>query len=254
MAGSFNKVILMGNLGADPKIVTFDNGGKIANLRLATSESWKDRQSGERKEKTEWHSVVVRGEALVNIVETYLKKGSKVLVEGLVATRKWVNDGVDHYTTEVVVSSITGGLTMISATSGSTNRVMLIGNLGRDPEIRNFQNGGKIANLRLATSESWKDKDTGERKEKTEWHSVVVRGAGVAGIAEKFLEKGSTVLVEGQLSTRKWTDQSGAERYSTEIVVAGHDGKLTLMGGKKAASDATAAEEEGAPADDEIPY
>ncbi len=111
------------------------------------------------------------------------------------------------------------------------NKVILIGNLGRDPEVRTFQNGGKVVNLRLATSEAWKDKQTGDRREKTEWHSVAIFNEHVGRIAEQYLKKGSTVCIEGQLETRKWQDQSGADRYSTEVVVRPFGGGLTLLGG-----------------------
>ena len=117
--------------------------------------------------------------------------------------------------------------------AGSVNKVILIGNLGADPEIKSFQNGGRIANLRIATSESWKDKSTGERKERTEWHSVVMQSDGLVGVAERFLKKGSKVYIEGQLRTRKWQDQSGADRYTTEISVGGHSGVLTMLDGAK---------------------
>lgn len=117
--------------------------------------------------------------------------------------------------------------------SGSINKVILIGNCGKDPEIRTMQNGGKVANLSLATSDSWKDKATGERKEKTEWHRVVVFGP-LADIAERFVKKGSKVYVCGQLQTRKWTDKDGAEKYSTEIVLQGFNAELTLLDGKRA--------------------
>ena len=115
--------------------------------------------------------------------------------------------------------------------AGSVNKVILIGNLGADPEIKSFQNGGKIANLRIATSENWKDRQTGERKERTEWHSVVINGDGLIGVVERFLRKGSKVYIEGQLRTRKWQDQSGNDRYSTEVVVAGIGGALTMLDG-----------------------
>ncbi|MDE2405988.1 MAG: single-stranded DNA-binding protein, partial [Sphingomonadales bacterium] len=103
--------------------------------------------------------------------------------------------------------------------AGSVNKVILIGNLGADPEVKSFQNGGKIANLRIATSESWKDRNTGEKKERTEWHSVVLNSEGLVGVAERYLRKGSKVYIEGQLRTRKWQDQSGNDRYSTEVVL-----------------------------------
>ena len=114
----------------------------------------------------------------------------------------------------------------------SLNQVSLIGNLGADPEIKSFQNGGKIANLRIATSEHWKDKTSGEKKEKTEWHSVTVSSDGLVGVVERFLRKGSKVFVQGQLQTRKWLDQSGNDRYSTEVVLRGFDAKLVMLDGK----------------------
>ena len=114
--------------------------------------------------------------------------------------------------------------------AGSVNKVILIGNLGQDPEVKSFQNGGRIANLRIATSENWKDKNTGERKERTEWHSVVLQSDGLVGVAERYLRKGSKVYIEGQLRTRKWQDQSGNDRYTTEISV-GVGGSLTMLDG-----------------------
>ena len=115
--------------------------------------------------------------------------------------------------------------------AGSVNKVILIGNLGQDPEIKSFQNGGRIANLRIATSENWKDKQTGERKERTEWHTVVLNSDGLVGVAERYLRKGSKVYIEGQLRTRKWQDQSGNDRYSTEVSVGGMGGVLTMLDG-----------------------
>ncbi|MGN6268358.1 MAG: single-stranded DNA-binding protein [Sphingomonas sp.] len=115
--------------------------------------------------------------------------------------------------------------------AGSVNKVILVGNLGRDPESRTFQNGGKVVNLRIATSENWKDRNTGERKEKTEWHSVAIFNEGLANVAERYLRKGSKVYIEGQLQTRKWQDQSGNDRYSTEIVLQGFNSVLTMLDG-----------------------
>ena len=120
----------------------------------------------------------------------------------------------------------------------SVNKVILIGNLGADPEVKSFQNGGKIANLRIATSESWKDKGTGERKERTEWHSVTISGDGLVGVAERYLRKGSKVYLEGKLQTRKWQDAGGADRYSTEVVVGGIGGSLVMLDGAKGGTDA----------------
>ena len=116
--------------------------------------------------------------------------------------------------------------------AGSVNKVILIGNLGRDPEVRQFGNGGKVCNLRIATSENWKDKNTGERREKTEWHSVAIFSEGLANVAERYLKKGSKVYVEGQLETRKWQDQNGQDRYSTEVVLRGFGGTLTMLDGR----------------------
>ena len=113
--------------------------------------------------------------------------------------------------------------------AGSVNKVIIVGNLGADPEVKSFQNGGRICNLRIATSEDWKDRTTGEKKERTEWHSVVLQSDGLVGVAERFLKKGSKVYIEGQLRTRKWQDQSGNDRYTTEISVAGFDGKLVML-------------------------
>jgi len=113
--------------------------------------------------------------------------------------------------------------------AGSVNKVIIIGNLGADPEVRTFQNGGKVANLRIATSETWKDKNTGERREKTEWHTVAIFQEGLVRIAEQYLKKGSKVYIEGKLQTRKWQDQSGQDRYSTEVVLNGFDGTLTML-------------------------
>ena len=113
--------------------------------------------------------------------------------------------------------------------AGSVNKVILIGNLGADPEVKSFQNGGRIANLRISTSESWKDRQTGERRERTEWHSISVQSDGLVGVVERFLRKGSKIYVEGQLRTRKWQDQQGNDRYTTEVAVGGMGGKITML-------------------------
>ncbi len=116
--------------------------------------------------------------------------------------------------------------------AGSVNKVILIGNLGADPEIRRTQDGRPIANLRIATSETWRDRNSGERREKTEWHTVVIFNEGLCKVAEQYLKKGSTVYVEGQLQTRKWQDQNGQDRYSTEVVLQGFNSTLTMLGGR----------------------
>lgn len=113
----------------------------------------------------------------------------------------------------------------------SVNKVILIGNLGADPEIKSFQNGGKIANLRIATSKRWKDRTSGEAKEATEWHSIVINGDGLVGVVERYLKKGSKVYIEGELRTRKWQDRDGNDKFTTEVVVAGMGGALTMLDG-----------------------
>lgn len=117
--------------------------------------------------------------------------------------------------------------------AGSVNKVIIVGNLGADPEVKSFQNGGKICNLRVATSESWNDRASGEKKEKTQWHQVVIKSEGLAGVAERFLRKGSKVYLEGQIETRKWTDNTGNDRYSTEVVLSGPRAVMTMLDGAK---------------------
>lgn len=141
------------------------------------------------------------------------------------------------------------------------NKVILLGRLGADPEVRNFQNGGKVVNLRLATSESWKDKNSGERKERTEWHSVAIFNEGLARVAEQYLRKGSEVYIEGQLETRKWQDQSGNDRYSTEVVLRPFSGSLSLIGGRSGGGEQRQESSNDPPAqssnsgyEDEIPF
>jgi len=119
--------------------------------------------------------------------------------------------------------------------AGSVNKVILVGNLGKDPEIRTLNSGERVANLSLATSEQWRDKSSGERKEKTEWHRVVIFNDNIVKVAENYLKKGSTVYIEGALQTRKWTDAQGVEKYSTEIVVGKFKGELTMLGGRDGA-------------------
>ena len=120
--------------------------------------------------------------------------------------------------------------------AGSVNKVILVGNLGADPEVKTFQNGGRICNLRIATSENWKDRQTGERRERTEWHTVTIKSDGLVGVAERYLRKGSKIYVEGQLQTRKWQDQSGNDRYSTEVVLSGPGAVMTMLDGASGGS------------------
>lgn len=129
--------------------------------------------------------------------------------------------------------------------AGSVNKVILVGNLGKDPEIRRTQDGRPIANLSVATSETWRDKATGERKEKTEWHRVVIFNEGLCKVAEQYLKKGAKVYIEGQLQTRKWTDQSGVEKYSTEVVLQGFNSNLTMLEGRSGGGGSFGADEGG---------
>jgi single-strand DNA-binding protein len=147
--------------------------------------------------------------------------------------------------------------------AGSVNKVILVGNLGRDPEVRNTQSGMKIVNLAVATSESWNDKATGERKEQTEWHRVVIMNDRLSDVAEKYLRKGSKIYLEGKLQTRKWTDQSGAEKFSTEIVLGKFGGELVLLDKRESDAAQPASRRETKPAgggygagdmDDEVPF
>ncbi len=133
--------------------------------------------------------------------------------------------------------------------AGSVNKVILVGNLGRDPEVRRLNSGAQVVNLRIATSENWRDKNTGERQERTEWHTVVIFNENLAKIAEQYLRKGSKVYVEGQLQTRKWEDQSGQERYSTEVVLQRFRGELTLLDGRGGGSGSGEAGDYGGAAD-----
>jgi len=153
--------------------------------------------------------------------------------------------------------------------AGSVNKVILVGRLGADPDVRAFQNGGRIANLSLATSESWKDKSTGERKEKTQWHRIVVKNENLVGICERYLKKGARVYVEGQMETRKYTDKDGAEKYTTEVVLSPFRGEIAMLDGKDSGGAAAGGGDFEAPAaasggtfaasskndmDDEIPF
>ena len=147
--------------------------------------------------------------------------------------------------------------------SGTVNKVIIIGNLGRDPEVRTFQNGGKIVNLRIATSETWRDKSSGERKERTEWHQIAIFDENLGKIAEQYLRKGSTVYIEGAMETRKWQDQSGADRYTTEVVLRPFNSKLTMLSGKPEGQRDDRQQDQRAPAggvrasdmdDSEIPF
>ena len=145
--------------------------------------------------------------------------------------------------------------------AGSVNKVILVGNLGRDPEIRSMQNGSRVANLSLATSETWKDRNSGERRERTEWHRVVVFNENIVRVCENYLKKGSKVYLEGQIETRKWQDQGGQDRYTTEIVLRPYRGELTMLDGRGGGDQApsggggfSAGPPASEPLDDDIPF
>jgi len=138
--------------------------------------------------------------------------------------------------------------------AGSVNRVIILGNLGADPEIRTFGNGGKVCNLRVATSETWRDKNTGDRRDKTEWHTVAIFTEGLVKVCEQYLKKGSKVYLEGQLQTRKWQDQSGNDRYSTEVVLQGFNGTLTMLDGAGGQQSEQPQQPANNDMDDEIPF
>jgi single-strand DNA-binding protein len=138
--------------------------------------------------------------------------------------------------------------------AGSVNKCILIGNLGRDPEVKSFPNGGKIANFSIATTETWRDKQSGERKERTEWHSISIKNEGLVGVVEKYVKKGSKLYIEGSLQTRKWQDANGNDRYTTEVVLAGTNGTLTMLdsaGGNQSQEQGSFAQ--GDDLDDELP-
>ncbi len=154
--------------------------------------------------------------------------------------------------------------------AGSVNKVILVGNLGKDPEVRTFQNGGRVAHMTLATSENWKDKATGERRERTEWHRISIMNDNLVGIAERYLKKGAKIYIEGQLETHKWTDKDGQDRYTTEVVLRPYRGELTMLDSRGSSGGGSFAGPSGAPAmeqggsggdmpaspdlDDEIPF
>ena len=148
--------------------------------------------------------------------------------------------------------------------AGSVNKVILLGNLGRDPEVRNFPNGGKVANFSIATSETWKDRNTGERRERTEWHNISITNEALVRVAEQYLKKGSKIYVEGELNTRKYQDKDGNDRYTTEVVLQGYNSNLTMLGGnsnttsnsiENSSDDSFTSEiSDSSSADDDIPF
>lgn len=139
--------------------------------------------------------------------------------------------------------------------AGSVNKVIIVGRLGRDPEIRSFQTGSKVCNLSVATSESWKDRQSGERKERAEWHSVAIHSEGLVGVAERYLRKGSTIYIEGQLRTRKWQDQNGNDRYSTEVVLQGPGAVMTMLDSNKGTGRNNQSNDGwGGDFDDDVPF
>lgn len=237
MAASKNAVFLIGNVGQDPEIRTTQDGKKIVSLSLATSEKWKDRASGERKEATTWHSVVIFNPHFADIVAQHVKKGAKIGVEGKLQTRSWTDQGnVTRYRTEIVLGQYTGNIMLLRDTGASFNEASLLGCLGADPEIRTTGNGRKLATFRIATSDVWTDRASGQKKERTEWHTVTLFNDHLAGLADQYLKKGSAVLIKGKITVEKWTDNDGNDRYSTKVVVGAYDGSMTLLGDSKGAA------------------
>ena len=241
MAGSVNKVILVGNTGADPEVRSMQDGREMATFSLATSDSWKDRD-GNRQEKTDWHRVTIFKPGLVGIVKQYVKKEDKLCIEGQLRTDKYTDkSGIERYSTQVVLSGYQATLTLLGGSrndggqwqgggsdGGSVNKVILLGNAGADPEARTMQNGDEMALLSIATNESWKDRD-GNRQEKTEWHRIVIFKPDLVGIVKQYVKKGAKLYIEGQSRTRKYTDKSGIERYSTEVVLSAYNSSLTML-------------------------
>ncbi len=252
-ARGINKVILVGRLGNDPEVRYIPNGGAVANLQVATSESWRDKQTGEMREQTEWHRVVLFGK-LAEVAGEYLRKGAQVYIEGQLRTRSWEDNGITRYVTEILVKT-TGTMQMLGSapqqnaqaqpkpqqngqpqsadatkkggakTKGRGRKAAQPEPQPQPPEGEDY--GFSVANLQVATSETWRDKQTGEMREQTEWHRVVLFGK-LAEVAGEYLRKGAQVYIEGQLRTRSWED-NGITRYVTEILVK-TTGTMQMLG------------------------
>ena len=212
---SKNTVELMGNVGAAPEIRYSATGTTIANFQLATNRSFRDRDSGERTEKTEWHRIVAFG-PLAELVEKYVDSGNPLHLEGRLQTRKWQGgDGQDRFTTEVVLDDMTF---LPGAPGRPVNEVTLMGNVGSAPEVRYTAGGTAVANFQMATNHVYKTRD-GEKVENTDWHRIVAWGK-VAELVEQYVSAGSPLYVRGRIQTRKWQGGDGQDRWTTEVVIA----------------------------------
>jgi len=229
MAG-VNKVILIGELEADPEVRYTPSGTAVANFSIATAEQWADRE-GQKQSRKAWHKIVA-WRRLGEICGEYLRKGSQCFIEGRLQTRTWEDqDGNKRWTTEVIAqnmqmlgSSDRGqgeqGLDGPDSTKNTTegvNKAILVGRLGGDPEVRQIPSGSTVANFNIATSEEWKDKNSAEKQERTEWHRIVAWDS-LGQMCGESLHKGSQVYIEGRLQTRSWEGQDGKKRWTTEIV------------------------------------
>lgn len=264
MSSSLNKAILVGNLEKDPEIIKTAEQKEVVLLSLVTSEHWKDRNTGEKREKDESHKIMVAGDSFMEMARNYLKTGVKIYIEGPVHTRKWTDQvGNEKYSTEVVLQNFNSSFMILNSSIGSNikennddliskhrsqldnlghnnfmNKVFLIGNLGKDPEIRQINEGKEIAVMTLATSEHWRDKATGERRDKTEWHRVVVFNDGLVKVIKDYVKKGQKLYLEGALQTRKWLDNSGQEKHSTEVILQNASAVLIMLDSKNSNSSA----------------
>ena len=233
MSGT-NQVTIIGNVGTDVEVKNFQNGGSVANYAVATNQNYTD-AAGQRLQKTEWHRIAIFNPGLVRVAQEKLKKGTKVEITGQLETRKWQDQqGNTRYSTEVALRPYAGSLDILpEGSSGSVNEAVIRGNLGQDPDIRQLPNGGRVANLSIAVNDVYRDKQSGELKERTEWVRVTVFNKVLVDLAEKALAKGSQVRVRGRVETRKWQDQAGNTRYSTEVVLAPYGAEMTIISGKK---------------------
>jgi single-strand DNA-binding protein len=273
MATGLNLATLIGNVGREPEIRSTKDGKQIAQFSLATTDSWKDRISGEKRERTEWHRVIVFHEGLVSMVKNSVHKGSKLCLQGNIQTRKWLDDtsGIERYVTEIILQNQSATLLLldnkscdnvsdgheteaVDSTISGLNLATLIGNVGREPEIRSTKDGKQIAQFSLATTDSWKDRASGEKRERTEWHRVIVFHEGLVSVIKNYVHKGTKLYLQGNIQTRKWLDDSsGIERYITELILQNQSATLLLLDSK--GSDKVTNEHETEVMDaDEIPF
>lgn len=249
MFGSKNQITLAGNVGREPEIKEFENGSKVGNFSIAESESWTD-SSGQQQERTNWYRVVVRNTAVLRALEK-VSKGDKVLVEGQLQTRKYTDgNGQEQRVTEVIVAPYTGGMDFLPKSSGRVNEMRILGNLTRDPEAITFTNGEEIVVLSVATSEVWRDKTSGESKQRPEYHRVVIRDPKAAEIAKKYMKMGMKVWVSGRLEVREYTDKDNNKRSVVETVLRPNmGGRIQMLSGVKEREDGTKGEEPEVPSD-----